>query len=218
MKNILVVIATLLFAISANAQVDNTHFDLSLSLGKGNQISKGQFNTAATKQFFDELYRQTTFDISLGYYLRPQNSLGLEVFLDLGVGTASMAGNSGQLLNGTLVQGALGVMLNYRWVIDKNVVILGAGIADMAYMESASTADDSYQLQAETIGIPFKFKYEYKLSKNIGLGISAAAFMGSANEVTETENGVVSKATTAEDGEYLGISRWSVTVGPRFYF
>lgn len=217
MKNLLVVIATLLFAISASAQVDNTHFDLSLSLGKGNQISKGQFNTAATKQFFDELYRQTTFDISFGYYFRPQNSLGLEIFLDMGVGSASMEGNSGQLLNGTLIQGALGIMLNYRWVIDRNVVILGAGIADMAYMEGASIANDTYQLEAETIGIPFKFKYEYKLSKNIGLGISAAAFMGAADEVTETENGV-SNTTTSEDGESLGISRWSVTVGPRFYF
>lgn len=217
MKNVLVVIATLLFAISASAQVDNTHFDLSLSLGKGNQISKGQFNTAATKQFFDELYRQTTFDISVGYYFRPQNSLGLEIFLDMGVGSASMEGNTGQLLNGTLIQGALGIMLNYRWVIDRNVVIIGAGIADMAYMEGSSYADDTYELQAETIGIPLKFKYEYKLSKNLGLGISAAAFMGAADEVTETENGV-SNTTTSENGESLGISRWSVTVGPRFYF
>ena len=217
MKKVLVVIATLIAAISASAQVDNTHFDLGVSLGKGNQISTGQYETAVIKQFYDDLNRQTTFDISLGYYFRPQNSLGLEVFLDLGVGRASIAGASGQLLNGALLGGALGIMLNYRWVIDKHIVILGAGVADMAYIEQDSIAGSTYELQAETIGMPFKFKYEYKLSKNIGLGISAAAFLGTVDEVTETEDGV-SKTTTFEDGDSSGISRWSIAIGPRFYF
>ena len=51
--------------------------------------------------------RQTTFDLSLGYYFSPGNSLGLELLLDIGVGYASIAGTSGQVLNGQLTQGAL---------------------------------------------------------------------------------------------------------------
>lgn len=107
MKKIFIVISALLTAISTSAQVDNTHFELSLSLGKGNQISKGQYNTTLEKQFYDELGKQTAFDISFGSYFQPQNSLGVEIFLDLGIGRSSISGASGQLYNGTLGEGFL---------------------------------------------------------------------------------------------------------------
>lgn len=204
-----------LLALSSYAQTDNTHFDLSVSLGRGNQISKGQYDTAVEKQFYDEMGRQTTFDLSFGYYFRPGSSLGLELLLDIGVGRASIAGTSGQLLNGQLTQGALGIVANYRWVINKSIIILGAGVASLVYMEDESLGSESYSMEAESWGIPFRLKYEYKLSKSIGLGISAAAYMGSASSITETKNGII---TTTDLDSPSGIARWSITVGPRFHF
>lgn len=216
MKKTILFLLSLLIGASLKAQ-DNTHFDLSVSLGRGNQISKGQYETAIEQQYYDDLNKQTTFDLSLGYYFKPESSLGIEAFLDIGVGRASLSLATGQLINGALSQGALGLLLNYRVVSNKSVVILGLGIASLAYIEQASGMGTSYSIEAGTRGLPARIKYEYKLSKNIGLGVSAAAFLGAVSEYTETNDGVTT-TTTLSDGEALGISRWSVTLGPRIYF
>lgn len=216
MKKHVILVFLLLICSLIHAQ-DNTHFHLSVSLGKGNQISKGQYDTAIEKQFYDDLHKQTAFDLSFGYYLQPQSSLGFEVFLDYSSGQASMAMAEGSLLNGSLAQCALGVLLNYRFVIDKNVFVIGLGVAYLAYEEQDYASGFNYELNTGARGTPAKIKYEYRLSNNFGLGVSATALLGAVTEYTETINGV-STTTTLDSGDAAGISRWSITVGPRFYF
>ena len=71
----------LLFFVAIVAQAQN-HFDLGLSLGVGNMISKANHDTALAKQLFDDMESMTDFDLSLAYYFKTQNSLGLEAFFD----------------------------------------------------------------------------------------------------------------------------------------
>lgn len=202
----------LLFFVAIIAQAQN-HFDLGLSLGAGNVISKANHDTALAKQLFDDMESMTDFDLSLAYYFKTQNSLGLEAFFDLGNGRGSVAGPTGQLLNGSLLQIALGLTLNYRWIADKHIMILGGGVARMGMVETLSIPSERIEEEADCIGIPLKFKYEYRFNKSIGLGVSTAAFLGSSNQITETHNG----HQTTEEG-YTSFARWAITFGPRFYF
>ena len=212
MKKIFAIILISFVAITAKAQYD-THFELGLSGGISNVIAKGDYDTALAKQLADEMERMTDFELSFAYYFKTQNSLGLELFMGIASGRSSIAGSTGYLLNGNLRQGALGLTLNYRWIVDKHIVVLGAGAAELAITQSLSYTGRRFTLEAKGLGIPLKFKYEYRLNKTIALGVSAAAYLGSSNKITETDNGI---QTTSEG--YTSLARWAITIGPRIHF
>lgn len=217
MKRLSFFVLLIFVSLTANAQFDKTHFDIGVSLGRGKDISHGTYETAAEKQFFEELEQLTTIDLSIGGFFKKGNSFGVEVFLDLGVGTGSMEDSSGKLVNGVQMEGTLGLMLNYRWIIDRNNFILGAGLASMASSIGTVYDDETHLLNGAGNGIPFKFKYEYKLSPHFGLGVSASAFLGAAGMITKVDNDVETEIEINENTS-TGMSRWSVTFGPRLYF
>ena len=217
MKKILALFSLLLISVVSSAQYyDGTHFNLSLSLGRGNQIAKTAPSTALGQSFYEQLEKGTVFDIGFAYYLRKGSSLGLEAYMDLSIGRASVVIGNGALWSGDLMQMSLGLMLAYRWIADKHTITLGLGLAPMAYLESGVIDGSTYTFEESTDGgIPAKFKYEYSLSKTISLGVNAAAYLGSAYTVRESENGVYTE-TKLDDPN--GMARWSITVGPRFHF
>ncbi len=122
--------------------------------------------------------------------------------------------SSGQMygMSDTFTENYIAPMFSARWLF--NDVWILKGEFGMGYYRHDERAGNGYHLWGEGVGLNLDAGIEYKVSKHVGLGISAGILSGIMDKLKDNRNNTYDPDFCDD----FNITRFNVLAGLRYYF